>query len=77
VQLDGDAVLFPDPPSRVRQGTLEEPADRICAEFLGKINGRGHHAHPDREFFPTIPEKMTFAKRILAVFPLQNGAFPL
>jgi len=46
VQLDGDAVLFPDPPDRVGQGPLEEAADCIFAEFLGKIDGSGHRAPP-------------------------------
>jgi hypothetical protein len=76
VKLDGDTVFFPDPPPRVRQGPLEKPADRICAEFLGKINGGCHRTLPGKKIFSTIPEKITFAKG-MAVFPLQNWAFSL
>jgi len=46
VHLDGDAVLPPDPPGRIGQGPLEEAADCIFAEFLGKIDVSGHRATP-------------------------------
>ena len=77
VQLDGNAVLLADSPCRVGQGPLEEPADRICVEFFGKIDGDLHLLYPPIVAYYPYRKNQSLPRESWRNFLYKYGVFSL